>query len=281
MPFEIILLLLVSAAMHAGWNGMIKGARDGVAMASWVYCGSGALLAPALVVLPPLPAEGWGLLAIHFALHMVYKVLLITMYRLGDFSRVFPIARGTAPAIVTLAAIPAAGELPPPLALAGVAVVCLGLVSFTVEPGALQRASLTVLALAGAAGAIVSAYTVVDALGVRVPGGGPTYFVLLFVGDGLGMALLGLYWRGRGLWRDMAVFWRIGAPAAVMSIGNFGIVLWAMTFNPMGPVTAVRETSIVMAALIGALFFRESFGPRRILAACVIFAGIVLLNSVN
>jgi drug/metabolite transporter (DMT)-like permease len=278
MPVEIILLLLFAATMHAVWNGMIKGAGDGVVMASWIYCGSGALLAPALFFLPALPPRGWALLAAHFALHMVYKVLLINMYRLGDFSRVFPVARGSAPAIVTLAAIPAAGELPPPAALAGVGVVCIGLISFAAEPGALQRASRNVLLLAAAAGGIVSAYTLVDALGVRLPGTGLSYFVWLFAGDALGMALLGLWWRGRGLWPAMAGCWRGGVPAALMSIANFGIVLWVMTFNPIGPVAAVRETSIVIAALIGAAFFRESFGPRRIVAACVILAGIVLLN---
>lgn len=94
MPLELILLLLAAAAMHAVWNGMIKGAADGVIMASWVYCGAGLLLAPAMLFLPVLPLKGWGLLAGHFTLHMVYKVLLINMYRLGDFSRVFPVARG-------------------------------------------------------------------------------------------------------------------------------------------------------------------------------------------
>lgn len=278
MPFEIILLLLLAATMHAVWNGMIKGAGDGVAMASWVYCGSAVLLAPALLFVPSLPARGWWLLAVHFALHMVYKALLINMYRLGDFSRVFPVARGSAPALVTLAAIPVAGEIPSSVALAGIAIVTLGLVIFAFEPGALQRASLQSFLLAGAAGVVVSAYTIVDALGVRLEGAGLTYFVLLFVGDGIGMLFLGLFWRGRTLWPLMASSWRTGIPGSVLSISNFAIVLWVVTFTPIGPVAAVRETSIVIAALIGVIFFRESFGPRRVVAACIIVAGVALLN---
>lgn len=278
MPFEIILLLLAAAAMHAVWNGMIKGAGDGVAMASWVYCGAGLLLAPALLFVPALPPKGWALLAGHFTLHMVYKVLLINMYRLGDFSRVFPVARGSAPVIVTLAAIPVAGELPAPAALAGVGVVCAGLILFAAEPRALERASLDTLLLAGAAGVIVSAYTMVDALGVRLEGAGLSYFICLFVFDAIGMALLALYWRGPGILAAMAPHWKAGVAAALLSIGNFGTVLWVMTFNPIGPVAAVRETSIVMAAAIGAAFLGEAFGARRIFAACVILAGIALLN---
>jgi len=281
MPFEIILLLLAAAAMHAVWNGMVKGAGDSVVMASWIYCGSGALLAPALFFLPPLPAQGWWLLAVHFALHMVYKTLLINMYRLGDFSRVFPVARGSAPALVTLAAIPAAGELPAPLALAGVAIITLGLVVFAAEPRALERASLNSFLLAAGAGVVVSAYTIVDALGVRLEGVGLTYFITLFAVDGAGMALLGLWWRGRGLLPAMAATWRLGVPGSLMSIANFGIVLWVVSFTPIGLVAAVRETSIVMAALIGVIFFREGFGPRRVVASAIIVAGIALLNLVG
>lgn len=247
-------------------------------MASWVYCGSAMILAPMLFFVPALPARGWAILSVHFILHMIYKYLLVRMYQIGDFSRVFPIARGSAPALVTLAAIPVAGELPLPMAIAGVGVICLGLVTFAAEPGALQRASLPSFMLAGAAGIVVSAYTIVDALGVRLEGAGLTYFILLFVVDGIGMVLLGLGWRGRRLWPLMKPHWQKGLLGSILSISNFAIVLWVVTFTPIGLVAAVRETSIVMAALIGVLFFKEGFGPRRVAAACIIVAGVALLN---
>ena len=278
MSFEIILLLLVAATLHAVWNSIVKGAGDGVVMASWVYCGGGVLLAPALLILPPLPAEGWLLVSIHFCLHMIYKMLLINMYRLGDFSRVFPVARGIAPALVTLAAIPIAGELPPPVALAGVAVICFGLVMFAAERSAFQRAGFQAFALSAGAGIVLSIYTIVDALGVRLEEGALTYVVMLFAVDGLGMAILGFWWRGKALLPAMAQVWKTGISSALMATTNFSIALWVISFTPVGPVSAVRETSIVIAAIIGVVFFKESFGARRIVAACIILAGIVLLN---
>lgn len=278
LTFEIILLLLFAAAMHAVWNSMIKGARDSVAMASWVYCGSGALLAPALIFLPPLPAAGWLLIGAHFSLHMIYKVLLLQMYKHGDFGLVFPIARGSAPALITLLAIPAAGEFPPPVAMLGVGIICLGLIGFTFEPGKLQRVGATPILLAAAAGAVVSVYTIVDALGVRLPGAGMTFFATLFAVDGIGMMILGLYWRRGKLWPEMIGSRARGAFAALLSLVNFSIVLWVMSFNPIGLAAAVRETSIVIAALIGTFWFKEAFGPRRIAAACVILVGIGIIN---
>ena len=128
---------------------------------------------------------------------------------------------------------------------------------------------------------VVSAYTIVDAMGVRLEGAGLTYFLLLFVVDGIGMALLGLAWRGRDLWPAMKPHWKLGMSGSVLSIANFGIVLWVVTFTPVGIVAAVRETSIVIAALIGVMFFKEGFGPRRILASVIILVGVAMLNVVR
>lgn len=275
----ITLLLLLAALMHAVWNALVKGARDNVAMATWAYSVNGFAMAPLLFFLPPLPVEGFRYIAAHFVLHTGYKVLLLQMYRHGDFSQVFPIARGVAPLLITLIAIPAAGELPAPLAFAGVGVISLGILVFALEPAALTRAGVVPVLLALGAGLVLSGYAVVDALGVRLDGAGLTYFIWLFLVDAISMLAIGLYWRPRTLLAALRDEWRPGALAAVLSAANFGIVLWVMSFNPIGLSAAVREFSIVLAALIGTLFFREAFGPRRIVAALVILTGIVLINA--
>ena len=113
---------------------------------------------------------------------------------------------------------------------------------------------------------------------MRIAGYGLSYFVTLFVVDGASMAAIALVWRRRALLPLLAASWRRGVPCAVLSIVNFGIVLWVISFTPMGPVAAVRETSVVFAALIGAVLMGEAFGLRRVLGALAIAAGIALIN---
>ena len=274
----ITLLLLLAALMHAVWNALVKNARDNVAMATWAYSVNGFAMAPLLFFLPALPAEGFGYIAAHFVLHTGYKILLLQMYRHGDFSQVFPIARGVSPLLITLIAIPAAGEFPEPLAFAGVGVISLGILIFALEPTALTRAGIVPVLLALGAGLVLSGYAVIDALGVRIEGAGLTYFIWLFLVDAVSMLAIGLYWRRRALLTALCEAWRPGSIACVLSAMNFGIVMWVMSFNPIGLSAAVREFSIVLAALIGTLYFREAFGPRRIVASSVIVAGIVLIN---
>ncbi|MDP6388409.1 MAG: DMT family transporter [Alphaproteobacteria bacterium] len=278
MSVGITLLLLVAALTHAVWNAFVKDSRDPVAMASWAYAAAGLPFAPLMFFLPVLPPEGWVLMAIHLVLHLIYKIVLVQMYRTGDLSQVYPVARGVTPLLVTLIAIPAASELPPPVAVTGIAVVSAGLMVFAAEPGALARARIAPLAYAFGAGIVASAYLVVDGLGVRLPGYFLSYMVTLLVLDGVTMAVLGLVWRGRDLGPAMIAEWRRGVLTAVLSIVSFVIALWVVSFTAMGPVSAVRETSVVFAAIIGAAFMGEAFGRRRILGAAVIALGIVLVN---
>ncbi|MEM9682184.1 MAG: hypothetical protein AAF942_02870, partial [Pseudomonadota bacterium] len=105
-------LLLFAAFIHASWNAVIKGARDPVAMATLIYGTEAAVMLPALIYVGPLPSSIWFLMAVHVALHVVYKIVLIQMYQHGDLSQVYPVARGVAPLLVTALAIPAAGEIP-------------------------------------------------------------------------------------------------------------------------------------------------------------------------
>ncbi len=278
MSVGIIFLLLLAALTHAVWNAMVKGAHDSVAMATWAYGGGAILAAPFLFFLPALPWEGWVLVGLHSFLHGIYKILLLRMYRLGDFSQVFPVTRGVASLLTTLAAILVVGEILPTQSLTGVVIIALGLIVFALEPGALRREACLPLLLAVGAGGVVTAYTVVDALGVRLEGAGYTYFAWLLVVDGIGMLALGLWWRGRGIWPLMGAIKWTGISVAVLSTLNFGIVMWAISFNPIGLVVAIRETSIVMAAIIGTVFFREAFGFRRLLAAAIVLAGVALIS---
>jgi drug/metabolite transporter (DMT)-like permease len=271
-------LLLLAAFVHASWNAFIKGARDPVAMATLIYGTEAAIMVPVLLIVGPLPQSLWMLMAIHVALHVVYKIVLIQMYQHGDLSQVYPVARGVAPLLVTALAIPAAGEIPSPSALSGVGLICAGLLVFALERGRIGQARAKPLLLAATAGVVLSAYTVVDGLGVRSGDAAFAYVAWLFVLDGATMIVIARIWRGAYIYTALRHRWKTGIALGVISTVNFCIVLWALSFVAMGPVAAIRETSVVFAALIGAFFMGESFGLRRISASILIAAGIFIMN---
>lgn len=271
-------LLLMAAFVHASWNAVIKGARDPVAMATLIYGTEAAVMLPALIYIGPLPSSIWLLMAVHVVLHIIYKIVMIQMYQHGDLSQVYPVARGVAPLLVTALAIPAAGEIPSVPALAGIGLICIGLLSFALERGRLGEARTKPLVLAATAGLALSAYTVIDGLGVRTPGAALAYVVWMFVIDGATMFVIARIWRGQRLYGALQTHWKIGVPLGAISCINFCIVLWALSFAAMGAVAAIRETSVVFAALIGAFFMGESFGIRRIAASALIAAGIIVMN---
>ncbi len=278
MTLLVTALLLLAALIHASWNAFIKGARDPVAMATLIYGTEALMMLPVLFFVGPLPQSVWLLTAVHVALHIVYKIALVAMFQHGDLSQVYPVARGVAPLLVTALAIPAAGEIPGGMALLGIGLICAGLLSFALERSKIGRARTKPLLLAATAGIALSAYTVVDGLGIRTPGAAFSYAAWLFVLDGSMMFVIARIWRGRYLYTSLRLHWKTGMALGLISSSNFIIVLWALSFAPMGPVAAVRETSVVFAALIGAIFMGESFGLRRIAAAILIAAGIVLMN---
>lgn len=278
MTLLVTALLLLAALIHASWNAFIKGARDPVAMATLIYGTEALMMLPVLFFVGPPPQSVWLLTAVHVALHIVYKIALIAMFQHGDLSQVYPVARGVAPLLVTALAILAAGEIPGAMALLGIGLICAGLLSFALERSAIGRARAKPLLLAATAGIALSAYTVVDGLGVRTPGAALSYAAWLFVLDGSTMFVIARIWRGPRLYTSLRLHWKTGTALGLISSSNFCIVLWALSFAAMGPVAAVRETSVVFAALIGAVFMGESFGIRRVAAAIVIAAGIVLMN---
>lgn len=279
MTIGVTFLLLLAALMHASWNAFIKGAHDPVAMATMIYGTGSLVMLPVLFWAGPiLPAEVWWLLLIHTVLHTIYKLALLAMYQLGELSQTYPVARGVAPLLVTLIAVPAAGEIPATTTLAGIGLVTLGLLSFALERGSLTGAGAKPLFLAFGAGIVLSAYTVVDGLGVRTPGAAIAYTAWIFVLDGAGMFVIARIWRGERIYTALLHCWKTGTACGIISIVNFCIVLWAISFSTMGAVTALRETGVVFAAIIGTLFMGESFGLRRIAAASIIAAGIVFMN---
>jgi drug/metabolite transporter (DMT)-like permease len=278
VPVAVTAAVLAAAVLHAGWNALLKGVQDRLATVVLLDLTGLALSALVLPLVPaPAPASR-GLLGLSVLLHLGYELLLLASYRVGDLSQVYPVARGTAPLLVAGYAGLVLGERLAPAQLLGLAGVCAGLLVL-LEVGRAPRGGAATLGPALATGVFIAAYTVADGLGVRRSGTVVGYVAWLFLLHGLPIPLFALAVRGRGLAGRLRGHLGVGVAAGALSVAAYGLVLWAQRRGALAVVAALRETSVLVAALIGSLVFGERFGRRRVLAAAVLAAGIVLLNA--
>jgi drug/metabolite transporter (DMT)-like permease len=274
--------VLTSALAHAGWNAIAAAVEDKVVSFTVLGLGSLAVTVPMLAWVAVPPAQSWPFLLASAGIHVAYNLLLMQSYRLGDFSQVYPLARGTSPLVVTVIAAVFVGERLGGVQTAGILVVSAGLGSLALlgrrsraRPG--QWDWPAVLA-AVATGLAIATYTVVDGIGVRLSGDALGYIAWLTVLNGAAIPLGALLWRGRVLLAQAQPFWRHGLVGGALTVLAYGLVLWAQTRGALAPIAALRESSIIFGAVIGAVWFHERFGLPRIVAAVLVTVGIVLLN---
>jgi drug/metabolite transporter (DMT)-like permease len=234
-----------------------------------------------LALLASLPSgRAVPFLVASVATHGVYNLLLIACYRDGDFNQVYPVARGLAPPTVAVCAALFVGEHLTRVQVAGLAVVTLGMAAIAVGQGHTSRRALRFAVLTGMA---IATYTVLDGVGVRRSGTALGYTGWLFLGQGLVVPIVWWWRRGRGVGAGRLRFGsRVvvrGLIAGGLSVAAYGLVLWAQTRGALAVVAALRETSVVFAALIGATMFREHLPSRRVVSAVLIAGGAVLLAA--
>jgi drug/metabolite transporter (DMT)-like permease len=278
MTGEVVAAVLAAALFHAGWNALVRIAGDRLAVMGLIAAGHAACALAALpfVAMPDSAALPW--LAASVTLHVGYKLFLAEAYRGGELGQVYPVARGTAPLLVTGISLLWLDEPLAPATLAGVAVIALGVASLALRGGApLGDNPRPMLFALGTAG-FIAAYTLVDGLGARIAGTPHGYAAWLFLGDGVLTVAIVLAVRRRAalaLMRDQAL---PGLCGGALSVAAYWLVIWAMTRAPIAPVAALRETSVIFAALIGGLFLGEGFGPRRLIAALAVCLGLALMR---
>ncbi|GLW50185.1 membrane protein [Streptomyces sp. NBRC 14336] len=269
--------VLLAAVTHAGWNALAHHIPDKL-VGFTLISGGGMLIGLAAMPFTPLPAAGaWPYLFSSAAIHMAYYALLMRSFRLGDFGQAYPIARGTAPLVVTVLAAVFAHEVPDGWAATGVAVSCAGLTGVALWGLRGRRPNWAALGAAVATGLTIAAYTVVDGLGVRASGTSLGYIAWLMAVQGVVIPAYAA-WR----WRSDAVavlrpHAALGLLGAALSVAAYALVLWAQTRAALAPIAALRESSIIVGAAIGAVFFKERFGAPRIVAAALVVAGIGLM----
>lgn len=269
--------VLLAGLLHASWNTLVKTGDDPTTTMLLVMAAGGLPWLPALVLLPPPAPASWPYLGASVVIHLGYFGFLLAAYRHGDLSQVYPIARGGAPALVAGGAWVLAAEALTLPEMAGLAVVCLGIMSLAWRRGGLAGDGLGV-AFALLTALTISAYIVADGMGVRRAGGAFSYIAWYFVLDALSAVCLGLWLRRGRLLRALRQNAGRGIVAGLLSTSSYGIAMWAMSLGPMAHVVALRETSVLMAAVIGTRLLGEPFGPRRVAAAAAVAAGAVLLQ---
>jgi|CXWL01.1.fsa_nt_gi drug/metabolite transporter (DMT)-like permease len=278
MPPLAIAAALTSALIHASWNAALKGggARvpDRLADAFLIAVGGVVAGGAILIVMGGLRVEAWPYVAGSVLIHLAYWYALFKSYDAGDLSHIYTLSRGSAPLLVAIGAAFTAGEVPPPLKAAGVALVSVGILLVGVSPRAPLKATLWALAV----GLCISGYSLVDALGARVSGAPVLYLgwnmVLMSV------VMIAVAWQRRGgaaLLQSARVAPIRGIGIGVISFAGYGLVLWAQTFAPIAQVTALRETSVVWGALIAFFLLGEHLGARRWAGAIVVALGAGLI----
>ncbi|HWM41028.1 MAG TPA: DMT family transporter [Burkholderiales bacterium] len=277
MPLEVTLAVLGAALAHAIWNAMIKSSSNVLLDTVLIVFFAGLVTAPFIFVVDvPAPAV-WPYIAASMAIHIGYYVALVGAYRAGDLSHGYPIMRGLAPLIVSVCALAWLGEVPTPTVWVGVLLICGGVLSLGFA-GFHWQESRRSLGWALANAGIIAAYTLVDAAGVRTAGKPEVYVVWLFTLDALPFSLLIFLMKRKELTSYARQFWLRGVVGGVLSAGAYAVVLWAMTRAPVAAVAALRETSVIFAALIGAWLLKEGHIARRVVGAGIVAAGVIALK---
>ncbi|MDO7841872.1 DMT family transporter [Sphingomonas immobilis] len=260
--------MLLAAMLHASWNALLRAGSDRL-WSITIMCIAVGLVCVLAIPFVPIPARAsWGCVLLSGLFHVGYNLFLIQTYRHGDLGQTYPIARGVSPLLISLGAALFAHELPDTMSLIGILLVSGGIVSLAFQGRALGRDTLL---YALGTGCFIGAYSVTDGIGVRLSRTPVGYTLWMSLMSGLFMPPVYAFARDwRGLIRGPRET-GLAATGGIVSVLAYGIVIFAMSFGPMGAVSALRETSVVFAALIGWLFLRERLTAYRI-GACVVVA---------
>lgn len=286
MDTYVVIVVLVGALLHAGWNTLIKAGGDKELDVALVHSLGALVCLPLLAWTGLPPREAWPFLAASLCIHVAYYVTLTGAYQHGELGATYPIMRGSAPMLVALGSATVLGESLSAAAWVGVCAITLGvmLVGLARPAEALHHKRAVGFALANAC--VIAGYTFVDGSGVRVAtAAGSTaaaYVVLLFVLDGVPYPAL-VAWRRRAsgraaMWAYVRQRWLLATLGGLASLGSYWIALWAMTRAPVAAVSALRETSVLFATVLSVLVLKERFGLQRVLGAAVIVGGVVALR---
>ena len=287
LTLPVTLIVLFGALLHASWNALIKSSADKSLDTALIHVLGGAVALPLVLIAGLPPQASMPYLVASITIHIGYYIALAGAYKHGELGLTYPIMRGLAPLLVAMVSGVFIGETLSMPGWLGVAAISIGVLliglSRTVFTSGAHRSAL-IFALSNAV--IIALYTVVDGLGVRVAtqqgGSALQYVATLFLLDGIPYFVF-VMWQRNGshraeAWTYMRGRWPLALLGTLASLGSYGIALWAMTQAPVATVAALREVSVLFAAVLGAIFLKESFGIQRGAGTLLIVTGIAALK---
>ncbi len=280
MSTTVFLAVLLAAVLHAVWNALLKHGADKYVGMAGVVVGHTPF---ALAVLPFVPfpePAAYPYMAGSVLLHFGYQMFLLWSYRVGDLTQVYPIARGTAPLIVAGVSIAVLGVTLMPNEIIGIIVIAVGLISLSLvrQHSGARNGQAAILAII--TGCFIAAYSLNDGLGARAAMTSLGFYSWTTLISALVMAVTMMVWKP-GVMRRLVqtpsgirAFW-IGGGASFIA---YSIVTWAFTQAPIALVTALRETSIVIALLLGVVFLGERLDIGKVVSTFLTIMGAVIIR---
>ncbi len=277
LSLGVTLAVLGAAFLHASWNALLKSAAGEPTLDTALIVAGSSIVGACVLPLLAFPVRAaWPYIAMSTVIHFAYYITLAGAYRRGDLSFAYPLMRGVAPLIVTVLGIVFLHEAPTLQAAIGIVMISFGILTIAWFAGGGHTLAAAGWALANAM--IIALYTLVDGAGARASGDPLAYVTWLVTLEGLPFLAWVIHTRGAPSLRYWRLRWRRGIAGGAASLAAYAIVLWAMTRAPVAVVAALREVSVVFAALIGTLALKEGFGWKRIAGAAGVVVGIAALR---
>src|SRR5205085_2145856 len=271
--------VLVAAAFHASWNALIKIRLDPFLAIVLIAAMAGIVSLPLLFFVPVPPLAAWPWLIASVITHTGYYVGLSGAYRSGEMGQVYPIARGSAPLMTAAGGALLLGENFNLVGWAGIVALTSGIFMLSLRGGgALAHLNRRAVGFALFTAVTICCYSLVDGQGARTAGNANAYALLLFVVDGAFITGFAVVRHGIGVVPGVMRFWKSGLIGGALSLAAYWIVIWAMTVQPIAIVAALRETSVLFAALIAVAILKEPLRAPRIAAAVMIVAGLTAIR---
>jgi drug/metabolite transporter (DMT)-like permease len=276
----ILSAVLFAALLHATWNALIKVSGDRLIIMGVTTATTSILVLPILFYLPLPAPESWPYLILSACVHTFYMLVLVRAYGLGDFAQVYPLSRGSAPLLTAILGFLILNESMELSELAGMLIIVVGIFALALETsGGVLQLSRPALFYSLLTGLCITAYSLVDGIGVRLSGNSLSFILWMFFLDGFLVPLIAFTRRPRAVFLStIKTVWKTGLLVSLLSTTGYAIIVWAFSQERIAPVAVLRETSVLFAMLISVFFIKEAFSTLRVVIVSLILVGIILLG---